>query len=66
MGQIRHDLARLHSSDTAITSLSWKFGINVKTVAKSRKREMFEDRKTGSTVFSSTALRSDDEAMAVA
>lgn len=38
------------------TALSRELGINVKTVAKWRKRETLEDRKTGPTMPSSTVL----------
>jgi hypothetical protein len=47
-------------------ALSRELGINVKTVAKWRKRETVEDRKTGPTKPSSTVLGTDEEAMIVA
>ena len=46
--------------------LSWEPGINVKTVAKWRKRETLEDRKTGPAETSSTVLSLSEEAMIVA
>lgn len=46
--------------------MSRKLGINVKAVAKWRKRETVADRKTGLTEPSSTVLSKDEEAMVVA
>ncbi|MBL4769205.1 MAG: IS481 family transposase [Rhodobacteraceae bacterium] len=74
MGQIRHGCATTtHASRATIqrsqartSALSREFGINVKTVAKWRKRETVEDRKTGPTDPSSTVLSTDEEAMVVA
>ena len=60
----RHDHARRQSSNTAIASC--ELGINVKTVAKWRKRETLEDRKTGPTEPSSTVLSDSEDAMVVA
>ncbi|WP_299776083.1 IS481 family transposase, partial [uncultured Tateyamaria sp.] len=45
---------------------SRELGINVKTVAKWRKRQTVEDRKTGPKEPSSTVLSEDEEAMVVA
>ena len=56
---------RLEAQDTN-TALSRELGINVKTVAKWRKRETLEDRKTGPTEPRSTVLSSSEEAMIVA
>ena len=47
-------------------ALSRELGINVKTVAKWRKRETLEDRKTGPTEPSSTVLSASEAAMIVA
>jgi transposase InsO family protein len=46
--------------------LSRELGINAKTVAKWRKRETVEDRKTGPKVPRSTVLSPEEEAMVVA
>ena len=69
MGQVRHGSARtthairatIQRSQATTAALSRQLGINVKTVAKWRKRETLEDRKTGPTVLSSS-----EEAMIVA
>jgi transposase InsO family protein len=74
MGQIRHGCATtthairaaIRRSSATNTALSRDLGINVKTVAKWRKRETVEDRKTGPTEPSSTVLSADEEAMIVA
>lgn len=74
MGQIRHGCATtthavraaIQRSQATNAALSRELGINVKTVAKWRKRETLEDRKTGPTEPSSTVLSADEEAMVVA
>jgi len=74
MGQIRHGCATtthavraaIQRSQATNAALSRELGINVKTVAKWRKRETVEDRKTGPTEPSSTVLSMDEEAMIVA
>ena len=58
--------ATIQQSQATTAALSREFGINVKTVAKWRKRETVEDRKTGPTCPSSTVLSADEEAMIVA
>ncbi len=74
MGQIRHGCATtthairaaIQRSQATNAALSRELGINVKTVAKWRKRQTVEDRKTGPTEPSSTVLGADEEAMIVA
>ena len=67
MGQVRHGSATTtQRSQATNAALSRKLGINVKTVAKWRKRETLEDRKTGPIEPSSTVLSTDEEAMVVA
>ncbi len=74
MGQIRHGCATtthavraaIQRSQATNAALSRELGINVKTVAKWRKRETLEDRKSGPTEPSSTVLSADEEAMVVA
>ncbi|MDY6874498.1 MAG: IS481 family transposase [Chloroflexota bacterium] len=74
MGQVRHGCATtthavraaIQRSQATNAALSRELGINVKTVAKWRKRETLEDRKTGPTDPSSTILSADEEAMVVA
>ena len=74
MGQVRHGCATtthairatIQRSQATTAALSRELGINVKTVAKWRKRETVEDRKTGPTYPSSTVLSSSEEAMIVA
>jgi hypothetical protein len=74
MGQVRHGCATtthairaaIQRSQATNAALSRELGINVKTVAKWRKRETVEDRKTGPTVPSSRVLSIDEEAMIVA
>ena len=74
MGQVRHGCATtthairatIQRSQATTAALSRELGINVKTVAKWRKRETLEDRKTGPTEPSSTVLSSSEEAMIVA
>ncbi len=74
MGQVRHGCATtthavraaIQRSQATTAALSREFDINVKTVAKWRKRETLEDRKTGPTEPRSTGLSSSEEAMIVA
>ena len=74
MGQVRHGSATtthavraaIQRSQATNAALSRELGINVKTVAKWRKRETLEDRKTGPTEPSSTVLSKSEEAMVVA
>ena len=74
MGQVRHGCATtthairaaIQRSQATTAALSRELGINVKTVAKWRKRKTVEDRKTGPTHPSSTVLSADEEAMIVA
>ncbi len=74
MGQVRHGSATtthavraaIQRSQATNAALSRELGINVKTVAKWRKRETLEDRKTGPTEPRSTVLSSSEEAMVVA
>ncbi|ATQ58597.1 hypothetical protein [Paracoccus yeei] len=74
MGQVRHACATTtHAVRTAIqrsqastAALSRELGIDPKTVAKWRKRETVEDRKTGPKEPRSTVLSEGEEAMVVA
>ena len=74
MGQVRHGCATtthairaaIQRSQATNAALSRQLGINVKTVAKWRKRETLEDRKTGPSEPRSTVLSQDEEAMVVA
>ena len=74
MGQLRHGCATtthairaaIQRSQATNAALSRQLGINVKTVAKWRKRETLEDRKTGPSEPRSTVLSQDEEAMVVA
>ena len=74
MGQVRHGCATtthairaaIQRSQAITAARSRELGINVKTVAKWRKRETVEDRKTGPTYPNSTVLSTDEEAMIVA
>ena len=74
MGQVRHGSATtthavraaIQRSQATNAALSRELGINVKTVAKWRKLETLEDRKTGPTEPRSTVLSSSEEAMVVA
>lgn len=74
MGQIRHGSATtthavraaIQRSQASIAELSRELGINPKTVAKWRKRQSVEDRKTGPTKPRSTVLSKEEEAMIVA
>ncbi len=73
MEQVRHGCATtthairapIQRSQGTTAALSRELGINVKTVAKWRKRETVEDRKTGPTDPSSTVLSTGEEAMIV-
>ena len=74
MGQIRHGCATtthairaaIQRSQASSAALSRELGINPKTVAKWRKRETVEDRKTGPKDPRSTVLSETEEAMIVA
>ncbi len=74
MGQVRHGSATtthavraaIQRSQASTAALSRKLGINPKTVAKWRKRETVEDRKTGPKEPRSTILGEAEEAMVVA
>ena len=74
MGQIRHGCATtthavraaIQRSQASNAELSRKLGINPKTVAKWRKRQTVEDRKTGPREPRSTVLSEDEEAIVVA
>ena len=70
MGQVRHGSATtthavraaIQRSQASIAELSRELGINPKTVAKWRKRETVEDRKTGPREPRSTVLSEEEEA----
>ena len=74
MGQIRHGCATtthairaaIQRSQASTSALSREFGINPKTVAKWRRRQTVEDRKTGPREPHSTVLSEEEEAMIVA
>jgi len=74
MGQVRHGCATtthairaaIQRSQASTAALSRELGINPKTVAKWRKRETVEDRKTGPKEPHSTVLSEAEEAMVVA
>ena len=74
MGQVRHKYvtaahaitAAIQQSQAITAALSREPIITVKTVAKWRKCETVEDRKTRPTHPSSTVLKADEEAMIVA
>ncbi len=74
MGQVRHGSATTtHAIRAAIqrslvflATLSREFGINPKTVAKWRKRQILEDMRTGPKEPRSTTLSEAEEAMVVA
>ena len=74
MGQVLHGCATtthairatIQRSQATTAALSRELGINIKTVAKWRKGETLEDRKTGPTAPSSTVLSASEEAMIVA
>ncbi|NVO55135.1 helix-turn-helix domain-containing protein, partial [Rhodobacteraceae bacterium B1Z28] len=58
--------AAIQRSQASVAELSRELGINPKTVAKWRKRETVEDRKTGPKKPRSTVLSEEEEAMVVA
>ena len=74
MGQIRHGCATtthairaaIQRSQASNAELSRELGINVKTVAKWRKRKTVDDRKTGPKEPRSTVLSEEEEAAIVA
>ena len=74
MGQVRHGCATtthairaaIQRSQASNAELSRELGINPKTVAKWRKRQSVEDRKTGPREPRSTVLSEGDEAVIVA
>lgn len=74
MGQIRHGSATttyavraaIQRSQASTAALSRELGINPKTVAKWRKRQTVEDRKTGPKEPRSTVLNAEEETMVVA
>jgi len=74
MGQVRHGCATtthairaaIQRSQASNAELSRELGINPKTVAKWRKRQSVEDRKTGPREPASTVLSEEDEAVIVA
>src|SRR6056297_2292523 len=74
MGQVRHGCATTTHAIRAATQrsqasnaeLSRELGINPKTVAKWRKRQSVEDRKTGPREPASTVLSEEEEAVIVA
>ncbi|WP_371228026.1 IS481 family transposase [Roseovarius sp. 2305UL8-3] len=74
MGQVRHGSATtthavraaIQRSQASTAELSRELGINAKTVAKWRKRQTVEDRKTGPKEPRSTVLSEEEEAMVVA
>ncbi|KTQ83945.1 transposase [Aureimonas ureilytica] len=74
MGQVRHGSATtthairaaIQRSQASLAMLSREFGINPKTVAKWRKRQTRDDRKTGLKEPRSTTLSEAEEAVVVA
>ncbi len=74
MGQVRHGCATtthairaaIQRSQASNAELSRELGINPKTVAKWRKRQSIEDRKTGPREPRSSVLSEEDEAVIVA
>ena len=74
MGQVRHGSATtthavrvaLQRSQASNAELSREHGINPKTVAKWRKRQTVEDRKTAPREPRSTVLSEEEEAIVVA
>ena len=74
MGQVRHGYAAtkhairavMQSSQATTAALSRDPGVNVKALAKWRKRVTIEDRKPGATQPSSTVPNADEDAMIVA
>ena len=73
MGQVRHGSATtthavraaIQRSQASIAELSRDLGINPKTVAKWRKRQTVEDRKTGPREPHSSVLSKEEEAMVI-
>src|SRR6056297_4245211 len=74
LGQVRHACpttthairAAIQRSQASTAELSRELGINPKTVAKWRKRETVEDRKTGQKEPRSTVLSEEEEAGVIA
>lgn len=74
MGQVRHDSATTTHTvrstrqrpQASIARLSRELGVNPKTVAKWRKRQLVEDQKNGPREPHSTVFREEEEAMVVA
>ncbi len=74
MGQVRHGSATttfavraaIQRSQASTAELSRELGINPKTVAKWRKRQTVEDRRTGPKEPRSTVLSKEEEAVVVA
>ena len=74
MGQVRHGSfttthavrAAIQRSQASLAQLSRELGINPKTIAKWRKRETVEDRKTGPKEPCSTVLTEAEEAAIIA
>lgn len=58
--------AAIQRWQASIAALSRELGIDPKTVAKWRKRQMLEDRKTGPKEPRSTVLSADEAAIVVA
>ena len=56
----------MQSSQATTAALSRDLGVNVKALAKWRRRVTVEDRKTGATQPSSTVPNADEDAMIVA
>ena len=74
MGQILHGSATtteatrraIQTSQESLRKLSARYGVNVKTVDKWRKRETVNDERMGPKVVKSTVLSAEEEAMIVA
>ena len=74
MGQVRHGYAAtkhairsvIQSSQATTAALSRDLGVNVKALAKWRKRVTVEDRNTGATQPISTVPSVDEDVMIVA
>ena len=74
MGQVRHRyaatkhaiIAVIQSSQATTAALSRDLGVNVKALAKWRRRVTVEDRKTGATQPTSTVPNADEDSMIVA
>lgn len=74
MGQVLHGSATttetvrraIQDSQKSLRVLARRYGINAKTVAKWKKREIVEDRKTGPRDPRSTVLSREEEAVIVA